>query len=866
MSKSFGFGLLKKAFGCFALSALLFAGCSSGDESSSSSSSEANTSDGSAVTAVSVSASPSTMDSATGTSTITATITGDDSAAVSWSITSGGDYATLGSSSTNASGGKAAVTLTGKNTTASEQSVTVKATAGSKSGTVTVKVPASAGGTNTSSGVTSVTLNQTSLNLLADTTATLTATVATTSSDIAKTVTWTSSDENVATVSDGTVTAVAAGTATITATSTADTTKKATCDVTVESADSSEVLWRADEYEAQTISSSKELGMMTVLASSDKNVIIDENNKSIDGYSFTKRVKLSGGGSSETRALKFTTTDSAKITVYFMSGSSTESRTLTLYSGSTSIASGSNGGSSIGSFSTSSNVSAGTYLIYSDKACNIYAVKIAYENAQTTVYPTAISLDKTSLSLDVSDDSTTKTATLTATIENASEVTSGKDTIEWASSDKSVATVSDGVVTAKKAGTATITASCTYGGASATCAVTVTGTATANVIRASDAPTGWAAYTGAPTSWGGFGGTVYDNVDTYDKLKTALSGSSSRIIYITGEIDLCNGKTGYDFIKEAGYENDYTSYADYQTKFGASCSDGSASTLASVQSACSAKQKATMQISIPSNTTIIGKTENAGFKNGVVSLYNVTNVVIRNLTIKDAYDYFPSWYQSNENNFNAEWDNLVINGSTYVWIDHCTLKDSSHTYAQVTVNGGSRTEDWVTYDGLLDVVNGSNYVTLSYNKFENHDKTTLIGNSDSKTSDDGKLKVTVHHNYYTGCTQRLPRVRFGQVHIYNNYYESINMYCIGVGKKAQIYSEKNCFPSSAKLAYKSYSSDGCLTEKDDANETSASASGYSAANWTPSSTSGYSYDAEETTNLATTVPANAGSGVWTVQQ
>ena len=165
MSKSFGFGLLKKAFGCFALSALLFAGCSSGDESSSSS--KANTSDGSAVTEVSVSASPSTMDSATGTSTITATITGDDSAAVSWSITSGGDYATLGSSSTNASGGKAAVTLTGKNTTASEQSVTVKATAGSKQGTVTVKVPASAtsaGGTDTSSGVSSVTLNQTSLN------------------------------------------------------------------------------------------------------------------------------------------------------------------------------------------------------------------------------------------------------------------------------------------------------------------------------------------------------------------------------------------------------------------------------------------------------------------------------------------------------------------------------------------------------------------------------------------------------------------------------------------------------------------------------------------------------------------------------
>ena len=58
--------------------------------------------------------------------------------------------------------------------------------------------------------------------------------VITPSNALVKTVTWSTSDWDVATVDGWTITAVAAGTATITATSTDDTSKKATCTVTVE--------------------------------------------------------------------------------------------------------------------------------------------------------------------------------------------------------------------------------------------------------------------------------------------------------------------------------------------------------------------------------------------------------------------------------------------------------------------------------------------------------------------------------------------------------------------------------------------------------------------------------------------------------
>ena len=76
---------------------------------------------------------------------------------------------------------------------------------------------------------------------------------------------------------------------------------------------------------------------------------------------------------------------------------------------------------------------------------------------------TSVTLDKTTASLRAGE-----TITLTATV-NPSDATD--KTVTWSSSDQTVATVSNGVVTAKKVGTATITAKA--GSKTATCKITV---------------------------------------------------------------------------------------------------------------------------------------------------------------------------------------------------------------------------------------------------------------------------------------------------------------------------------------------------------------------------------------------------------
>ncbi len=214
-------------------------------------------------------------------------------------------------------------------------------------------------------------------------------------------------------------------------------------------------------------------------------------------------------------------------------------------------------------------------------------------------------------------------------------------------------------------------------------------------------------------------------------------------------------------------------------------------------------QSQSITVHVPSNTSIIGM-DNAKLK-GVNLVLDSDNVIIRNIQFESPYDYFPSWDPNDgpEGNWNSQYDSISIKGSTHIWIDHSSFQDGPEIVQKYF---GRKYEH---RDGLVDITNEADYITISYSTFENHNKTMLIGSSDSKISDEGKLHVTLHHNYFHNVVQRLPRVRFGQVHVYNNYFSSDTTngeyayaYALGVGKNSQIYAENNV----ADIAGKDYTS------------------------------------------------------------
>ncbi|KAF6999210.1 hypothetical protein CFC21_015273 [Triticum aestivum] len=102
-------------------------------------------------------------------------------------------------------------------------------------------------------------------------------------------------------------------------------------------------------------------------------------------------------------------------------------------------------------------------------------------------------------------------------------------------------------------------------------------------------------------------------------------------------------------------------------------------------------------------------------------------------------------------------------GSTNIWIDRCSLADYD--------------------DGLIDITRQSTDITVSRCHFAKHDKTMLIG-ADPTHVDDRCIRVTIHHCFFDGTRQRHPRLRFGKVHLYNNYTRDWGIYAVCTGVEA----------------------------------------------------------------------------------
>lgn len=146
--------------------------------------------------------------------------------------------------------------------------------------------------------------------------------------------------------------------------------------------------------------------------------------------------------------------------------------------------------------------------------------------------------------------------------------------------------------------------------------------------------------------------------------------------------------------------------------------------------------------------SIVGLDEDAELDGFGLDLTRAHNVIIRNLRIHHVSE--------------GEGDAIRINDhSHHVWVDHCEL------YSALDQGKDH-------YDGLIDITHGSDLVTVSWNVLREHHKVSLLGHSDGNAAEDtGALRVTYHHNLFERVGSRLPSVRFGAVHLFDNLYRDV---------------------------------------------------------------------------------------------
>ena len=358
-----------------------------------------------------------------------------------------------------------------------------------------------------------------------------------------------------------------------------------------------------------------------------------------------------------------------------------------------------------------------------------------------------------------------------------------------------------------------------------------------------------------------------------DLVKYAKTGGY--LIYVKGSIDVSEGyrptsaggtTSKLESLVKSCTSSKYSSYTALRDAYAKACStstndksSSSASTIGKLIWNCNSAYQSIIKLNIASNTWIIGATTGCAIRGATINISSVSNVVIRNLFIEDAYDPFPH-HESNDG-YNAQHDGIVIQGSSKnVWIDHCSFKDLQHLVYVKT--GGSTSEKWQTYDGLLDMKGSISAITVSYCVFQNHDKTMLIGSSDTDGSSSTRT-VTLHHNYFLNCGQRLPMARNVKLHAFNNYYDTdsnvyyAQQYCIGVRKGSLINAEANYFGSGINYSIKdnygkAYFSGNSDNSKKKNKDTSVSSSKVFSIP--------YSYSLDSAANAQTKVKSNAGAG------
>ncbi|MEU6986662.1 polysaccharide lyase family 1 protein [Streptomyces sp. NPDC046324] len=173
-----------------------------------------------------------------------------------------------------------------------------------------------------------------------------------------------------------------------------------------------------------------------------------------------------------------------------------------------------------------------------------------------------------------------------------------------------------------------------------------------------------------------------------------------------------------------------------------------------------------------SNVTIVGVGAGALFDQLGIHIRESSNIIIQNVTVRNV--------KKSGSPISNGGDAIGMeSGVRNVWVDHVSLEAS-----------GGESEG---FDGLFDMKDNTQYVTLSYSTLRNSGRGGLIGSSESDLSNGF---ITYHHNLYENIDSRAPLLRGGTAHIYNNHYVSLNESGINSRAGARAKVDNNYFEDS----------------------------------------------------------------------
>lgn len=190
----------------------------------------------------------------------------------------------------------------------------------------------------------------------------------------------------------------------------------------------------------------------------------------------------------------------------------------------------------------------------------------------------------------------------------------------------------------------------------------------------------------------------------------------------------------------------------------------------------------------------------SSIKHASIDIKESSNIMIRNITFDELWE----WDEQDKGAYDTnDWDYIVIqDGSDRVWIDHCTfykaydgivdIKTSKETPTNVTVSWceflpGSENDTFFNammdmlaanpgqypyYQSLLD--SGMTKEQVWWYAY-GQKKTHLLGQSDDAVQN-RNLNVTLANNYYHNSMDRMPRLRFGNAHVYNCVMDAQELY------------------------------------------------------------------------------------------